>query len=134
VVIRVSRTCLAGTLVVAVGGVLLFSVTAPTVVDGNGEDSAAMFVKAALWAYKDQNGHVPRDFVDVLPFLNRMARSDCSINKLERDRYQVRVNARQRIYDIEVEYIGDPDTNTEEYHVLDIRHHPIGKHSSGRAE
>ena len=113
-VVRASQTILVASVVVATAGVLLLSVVGPTVVDGDGEDSAAMFIKAALWAYKDQNGHVPRDFVEVLPFLERIARTECSIDRLQGDRYRVQLCARQRMYDIDVQYVGDPATNKEE--------------------
>lgn len=133
-VVRVSRTRFAARVLVAAAGVLVFSVLAPTLVDGDGEDSAAMFVMGARCAYKNEHGSIPRDLVDVLPFLEIITRSDCSIDRLEGDRYRVRLLARQRAYEIEIRYIGDPDTNREEYHVLDIRHRPIGERWSGRAE
>lgn len=133
-VVRVSRTRFAAGVLVAAAGVLVFSVLAPTLVDGDGEDSAAMFVMAARCAYKNEHGSIPRDLVDVLPFLKRITRWHCEIDKLDDNRYEVRLYARERTHKIEVEYIGDPNTNREEYHVLRIRHSPIDKRARKRAE
>lgn len=133
-VVRVSRTLLGASVVVTATGVLLLSIVAPTVVDGDGEDSVALFVNGALCAYKNENAQVPANFVDVLPFLKSITRDDCSIEKLSGDRYHVRLYALHRAYDIEIQYLGDPDTGREEYHVIDIRHHPIGNTRSSRAK
>ena len=113
--------------IVVFAGVVLLSVFGPTLVDEDGEHSVAMFVKAALWAYKDENGHAPERFVSIEPYLRELTRWPCSITEAGTDYYHVEILGKDRTYYVDIEYRVDMHGEIEKYYVASIRSNRDGK-------
>ena len=132
-VVNVGRGLVAAVIVVLIA-LLLLSVFAPTVVDGDGEDSAAMFVSAALWAYKDENGHAPENLVSIQSFLRESTRWTCSITEARADHYHVEMSGKYRTYYLDVEYRVNTRGEIEKYHVASIRSNRGGERIRDRRQ
>ena len=112
---------LVGAVIVLLIALLLLSVLAPTMVDGDGEESPAIFVSAALWAYKDEHGHAPENLVSIQSFLRESTRWTCSITEARADHYDVEMSGKYRTYYLDVKYSVNKRGEIEKYHVASIR-------------